>query len=121
MTTPTLKKFMALYLVPAPVIADWGKTDPEVKRAAEQKVQGEWQKWLGDHAKSIALTEAGGKTKRLTVDGVSDTKNDILLYSIVDADTHEAAAKIFENHPHLQIPQASIEVMELKPMGPRKS
>ena len=29
------------------------------------------------------------------------------------AESHEAAAKTFENHPHLQIPQASIELMEI--------
>ena len=27
-----------------------------------------------------------------------------------------AAAKTFEGHPHLQIPQSSIEVMEINPM-----
>jgi len=31
--------------------------------------------------------------------------------------SHEAAAKSFEHHPHLQIPQSSIEVMEIRPMG----
>jgi hypothetical protein len=39
-----------------------------------------------------------------------------MLYAIVDAESHEAAAKTFEGHPHLQIPQASIEVMEINPM-----
>jgi hypothetical protein len=36
----------------------------------------------------------------------------------VEAESHEVAAQAFENHPHLQIPQASVEVMEIKPMGP---
>jgi hypothetical protein len=65
----------------------------------------------------IISTDAGGKTKRVTSSGISDTKNDIILYSIVEADSHEEAAKAFENHPHLQIPQSSIEVMEIRPMG----
>ena len=43
-------------------------------------------------------------------------KNDIMLYAIVEAETHEAAAKMFEGYPHLQIPQASIEVMEIHPL-----
>jgi hypothetical protein len=47
--------------------ADWAKTDPEVRKAAEQKMQAEWRKWMGDHARLIALTEAGGKTKRRSV------------------------------------------------------
>jgi len=118
MTDITPKKFVALYLAPASVLADWAKTDPEVRKAAEQKMQAEWRKWMGDHAKLITLTEAGGKTKRVTASGMSDVKNDIMLYSFVEAESHEAAAKAFENHPHLQIPQSSIEVMEVRSMGP---
>ena len=38
-----------------------------------------------------------------------------MLYSIVEAASHEDAAKSFENHPHLQIPQASIQIMEIRP------
>jgi hypothetical protein len=109
-------KFLALYLVPASVMADWAKTDPETRKTAEQKMQAEWGKWMGEHSNMITLTEAGGTTKRVTASGVSDTKNDIILYSFVEAESHEAAAKAFENHPHLQIPQSSIEVMSVRPM-----
>jgi hypothetical protein len=65
----------------------------------------------------IVSTEAGGKTKRVTASGVSDTKSDIILCSFVEAESHDAAAKIFENHPHLQIPQSSIEIMSVRPMS----
>ena len=116
MTDSNKQKFVALYLIPAAVMADWAKTDPEVKKAAEQKLQAAWGKWMADHAKMILSTEAGGKTKRITASGVSDTKNDIILVSFVEAESHEAAAKAFENHPHLEIPQASIEVMYVRPM-----
>src|SRR6266851_5319470 len=36
MSDSTPKKFIALYLVPASVLLDWAKTDPETKKAAEQ-------------------------------------------------------------------------------------
>jgi hypothetical protein len=39
-----------------------------------------------------------------------------MLYAIAQAQSHEAAAKSFEGHPHLQIPQATIEIMELNPL-----
>jgi len=39
-----------------------------------------------------------------------------MLYAVVEADSHEAAARTFEGHPHLQIPQSSIEVMEINPL-----
>jgi hypothetical protein len=118
MTTSALKKFLVLYLVPTDVLAGWAKTDPATKKAAEQKMQGEWQRWTGEHSKMITLTEAAGKTKAVTSAGIGDIKNDIMLYSIVEADSHESAAKAFAHHPHLTIPQSSIQVMEARSMGP---
>jgi hypothetical protein len=117
MTKSNTKKFLALYLTPASVIAEWSKTDPSTKKAAEEKMRNDWNNWMSAHRKMIADTESGGKTKRVTSNGISDTKNDIMLYSIVEAETHDVAAKAFANHPHLHIPQSSIEVMEIKPMS----
>jgi len=117
-TTSAPKKFLVLYLVPPDVMAGWAKTDPATKKAAEQKMQSDWQRWMGDHAKMITLTEAAGKTKAVTSAGIGDIKNDIMLYSIVEAESHDIAAKAFANHPHLTIPQSSIEVMEVRAIGP---
>ena len=110
-------KFIVFYNIPATVMADWTKTDPNARIAAEEKMKVEWQKWTGEHASVITLTEACGKTKKITASGISDTKNDICLYSFVEAESQEAAAQIFKNHPHLQIPQSSIEVMAVRVMG----
>jgi hypothetical protein len=118
MATAALKKFLVLYLVPAAVMADWAKTDPAVRKAAEEKMQGDWQRWMSEHAKMITSMEAAGKTKAVTSAGVADIKNDIMLYSIVEADSHESAARAFAHHPHLTIPHSSIQVMEVRPMGP---
>jgi hypothetical protein len=117
MTSSNQKKFLVLYLVPASVMEEWSKTDPNDRKVAEEKMRGEWSNWMSTHSKMIIATDAGGKTKRVTSSGISDTKNDIILCSIVEAESHEAAAKAFEDHPHLQIPQSSIEVMEIRPMG----
>ena len=111
-----MKKFIALYLAPAKVIEEWAKTDPEKRRVAEEKMKSDWMKWMSDHATMITDTQAGGKTKRVLTGGISDVKNDIMLYSFVEAESHEAAAKAFENHPHLGIPESSIEVMEVRSM-----
>jgi hypothetical protein len=118
MTDTNAKKFMVLYLAPASVLSDWAKTDAAVRKPAEEKMQAEWKQWMADHAQMIILTEAGGKTKRVTSAGVSDINNGVMLYSVVEAQSHEAAVKAFERHPHLGIPQASIEIMEIRPMGP---
>jgi hypothetical protein len=115
--TSNQKKFLILYLIPVSVMEEWSNTEPSEKKAAEEKLKGEWAQWMRAHSAMILSTDAGGKTKRVTSSGLSDTKNDIVLYSIVEAESHEAAAKSFEHHPHLQIPQSSIEVMEIRPMG----
>jgi len=118
MTTSPLKTFLVLYLVPAHVMASWAKTDPAVKNAAEQKMQSDWQRWMSEHAKMLTLTEAAGKTKAVTSDGIRDFKNDIMLYSIVEAEDQDIAAKAFADHPHLTIPESSIQVMDVRAIGP---
>jgi hypothetical protein len=113
-----MTKFLVTYLAPASVIDDWKKTEPGKRKEAEAKMQGEWRKWMSDHATMFVDKGAGvGRTKCVTAQGTSDTKNDIMLYAIVEAESHEAAAKTFEGHPHLQIPQASVEVMEIHPLS----
>ena len=109
-----MKRFLVTYLVPTSVMADWKKTDPAQRKEAETKMQAEWKKWMTENAGMFVDVGAGvGKTKLVNKQGTSDTKNDIMLYSMVEAESHEAAAKSFEGHPHLQIPQSSIEVMEI--------
>ncbi len=109
-------KFMVLFLIPSAVMADWAKIDAATRQASESKLMAEWQVWMAEHKAMIVSTEAAGKTRRVTAQGASEAKNDIILYSMVEAESLEAAAKVFESHPHLQIPQASIEVMAVRPM-----
>ena len=57
------------------------------------------------------------KTKRVDAKGASDAKNDIGGYSVVQADLADAATKIIgKDHPHLQMPGARVEVIEIMPM-----
>ena len=75
------------YLAPSSVIEEWKKTDLEKRKAAEEKMRADRIKWIADHAKSLADKGAGvGRTKRVTSQGISDTKNDVMLYAIVEAD-----------------------------------
>ncbi len=48
---------------------------------------------------------------------MTDIKNAMTGYVIVRAESHEAAAKLFENHPHFSIfPGESVEIMECLPL-----
>jgi len=111
-----MKKFLVTFLTPTLVIDEWEKTEPEKRKPAEEKMQGEWKKWMSDHSKMLADTAGVGKPKRVTAQGTADARNDIMLYSIVEAESLDTAAKAFEGHPHFQIPQASVEVMEINPL-----
>lgn len=111
-----MQKFLVLYLAPVAGIEAWMKLDPEARKADEQKMENEWNEWMRDHAGMFVETASAGKTKRVTSTGVEDTKNDIMLYSIIEAESHEAAAAAFEGHPHFGIPDASIEIMPITPL-----
>ena len=54
-----MPKFLVTYLTPASVIEEWKKTDPEKRKAAEEKMRGDWTKWMTDHAKALADKGAG--------------------------------------------------------------
>jgi hypothetical protein len=113
-----MKKFLATYLGSASALDKW-KTMDEGTRSEQEKAGKEaWGKWV--KANEASIVDQGspvGKTERITVNGISDTKNEIGAYTIVQAESLQAAAKLFENHPHFTIfPGHSVEVMECLPM-----
>lgn len=111
-----MSKFIVLYLFPTGGLDEWMKTDPEVRKVAEEKMQSEWNAWAKGVGSQLIETRGAGKTKRVTLSGVEDIKNNIMLYSVVEAESHDAAAKLFEGHPHLQIPGGTIEIMAANPL-----
>jgi hypothetical protein len=72
-----------------------------------------WGEWAARYAGQIV--EGGGpvgKTKRVSTDGVTDISNHIAAYVVVEAADHDAAARMFEGHPHFTIfPGDGVEVM----------
>lgn len=72
--------------------------------------------WMQQNAGLVGETAGAGKTKRITAEGITDVRNEVMLFSQVQARTHEEAAALFTNHPHLQIPGSSIEVMTVTPL-----
>jgi hypothetical protein len=96
--------------------ADFERMMKESTPEQQKKSMDAWMKWMGDHKASIVEGGAPlGKTKRVDSKGTSDTKNDIGGYSIVQAETAEDAAKLFgKDHPHLQMPGAWVEIIEVR-------
>jgi hypothetical protein len=108
-----MKTFLALYMgSDAPV-------DPaSVSQETMDKGMAAWGQWMTDHAGAV-VDHGGplGKTKKAAADGVTDIRNGVAGYVIVQAESHEAAAAMFENHPHFAIfPGDSVEIMERLPI-----
>ena len=63
-----MKRFLVTYLAPASVIDEWKKTDPEKRKAAEEKMRDDWMKWMSKNANIFVDKGAGvGKTRRVSL------------------------------------------------------
>jgi hypothetical protein len=118
-----LKRFMATYIGTATAAdkAAWSKGDPSERAELEAKGMAAWGEWMARNSDKIIDAGAPlGKTKRASADGISDVTNNLTAYVIVQAESHEAAAQMFDQHPHFAIfPGDSVEIMEILPMpGP---
>ena len=118
-----MKRFLAVYTgsPEANERSGWNKlTEAERGERAAAGMKA-WMAWGEKHA--AAIVEQGsplGKTKRASAQGVSDTRNNLAAYVIVQAESHEAAARLFENHPHFSIfPGDGVEIMECLPLPGR--
>ncbi len=115
-----MKKFLAIYIGTADSLekAQWDKLDEDKRKALEASGIKAWMEW--GTANSAAIVDQGsplGKTKRASRQGIADIKNSMTGYVIVQAESHEAAAKLFGNHPHFTIfPGDSVEIMECLPL-----
>lgn len=97
--------------MPSAGLADWMKTPEAERKEMEDKMQKEWQAWTETNKSHIIETNAAGKTKRATSAGINDVSNDVMMYSVIEAESPETAAAMFEKHPHLGIPDAWIDIM----------
>lgn len=115
-----MKRFLAIYIGTEAALekARWKQLDEEQRKALEASGMQAWMDWGRTHAASIVDQGSPiGKTKRASKEGISSIKNSITGYVIIEADSHEAAAKLFENHPHFTIfPGDSVEIMECLPL-----
>ncbi len=118
-----MKKFLAIYTGTAESMAHkgWNKMDPAERKAREAAGMKAWGDWM--QANAAAIVDPGGplgRTKRADAGGISDSKNGMTGYVIVQAESHDAAAKLFTSHPHFAIfPGDAVEIMECPPMPGR--
>jgi hypothetical protein len=96
----------------------WNALSETDRKAKEQAGMAAWKDWAAKHqAAIVSMGGPLGKTKRVSAHGTQDVANEMGAFTIVSASSHEAAAKLFEGHPHFTIfPGESIEIMPVLPI-----
>lgn len=88
----------------------------EEEQAAKDKIGlAALARWDEEHAADIVYAGGPlGPTKRTSGDGVADVVNELTVFVVVRAPSHQAAAELFRDHPHFTIfPCDSVDVMPL--------
>ena len=116
----TNNTYLAVFLgsKTSPRRAAWDALSEADRRAKEQEGMAAWMAWVNKHQAAI-VTMGGplGKTKKISQQGIEDTSNHMGAFTVVRADSHEAAAKMFDKHPHFSIfPGDAVEVMPVLPI-----
>jgi hypothetical protein len=114
------KTFLAVFLgsKTSTRMAAWNALPEAERRTKEQQGMAAWHDWVKEHQGAI-VTMGGplGKTKKISQNGIEDVSNDMGAFTVVRAESHEAAAALFKNHPHFAIfPGESVEVMPVMPI-----
>jgi DNA/RNA endonuclease YhcR with UshA esterase domain len=102
----------------SPKWAAWNAMSETERKTKEQEGMAAWKGWVEKHQGAIqAMGGPLGKTKRVDGKGVADIANEMGAFTVVRAASHEAAAKMFENHPHFAIfPGERVEIMPVLPI-----
>ncbi|HLG84686.1 MAG TPA: hypothetical protein VKY22_27085 [Bradyrhizobium sp.] len=112
--------YLAIFLgsKTSPQMTAWNALPEAERQSRMQKGMAAWHGWVDKH--KAAIVEMGGplgKTKKVDVGGIADISNDLGGFTVVRADSHEAAARLFEDHPHFSIfPGQSVEIMPVLPI-----
>lgn len=109
-----MKNFLAVFTGSTEATVRWEaltESERQTRHAAGFKAWGDWM------AKNqSAIVESGaplGSTKKVSLAGIADIRNHLAAFTIVRAESHSDAAKLFEGHPHFTLfPGEGVEVME---------
>jgi hypothetical protein len=112
--------FLAVYTgdKDSPRMKAWNALPEATRGARMQEGVAAWKAWVAQHqAAIVGMGGPLGKTKKVGEHGIADISNLLSAYTVVRADSHEAAAKLFEKHPHFTIfPGDSVEIMPVLPI-----
>ena len=93
----------------------WKAMSDDERQVKEREGLAAWRAWAEKHEDAI-IDDVGplGNAKRVSRDGVADGAHELAVFIVVRAPSPEAAATMFEGHPHFTIfPGEAVEVMPL--------
>ena len=107
--------FLAVYTMQPEDLARFRSMTKAEQDAVDNKGLPLWADWEKRNAGSLAnLGGMVGKTLRVRKDGIGPHTNQFCGYVIVEAETIEAAAEIFRDHPHINVfPGDGVDIMPL--------
>ena len=107
-----MSKFMVLYRSSMSALEQLTNTTPEQMEAGMRA----WQAWA-DRV-GYALVDLGSPLAHTAHVGPGAASADgVAGYSILQAGSADEVGTLLEGHPHLEMPGASIEVLEFTPIG----
>ncbi len=105
--------FLAVYTMTREDLARFRAMPKSEQDAVDAKGLPLWQEWEKKNAAFLPnLGGMVGKTTRATKDGVVEGGNDFCGYVIVEAESAQAAAELFVDHPHITVfPGDGVDIM----------
>lgn len=102
-----MKKYLVLYRAPVSARDQMANATPEQAKAGMDA----WMAWAG--RAGPAIVDMGAPVGDPIVIGGRAGAGHIGGYGVVQAKSEKDAKKLFDQHPHLMMPGASIELLEL--------
>jgi hypothetical protein len=108
-----MPRFLAVYTMKPDDIGRFRARPEAEQKAVDALGLRQWSDW--EKANAASFPDTGGmvgRTKRVTKDGISDARNAICGYIIVQAENIDAAARLFLAHPHFMVfPGDGVDIM----------
>jgi len=115
-----MKNFLAVFTGTSEAMerSGWNALTEQQRQERTQAGTKAWHAWMRSNEGRIVVPGGPiGTTKRVSSGGIEQARNNICGYVVVSADSHEAAARLFEGHPHFSMfPGEAVEVMECLPV-----
>ncbi|MEZ5845101.1 MAG: YciI family protein [Hyphomicrobiaceae bacterium] len=108
-----MPRFVAVYTIkPEDVVAFRARPRSE-QEAIDSTGLKAWKEWNERNADAIVAADVMvGRTRRVTQSGIADAQNQIAGFVIIEAADIDAAACLFQDHPHITVfPGDGIDVM----------